>query len=135
MDDLQQLHLLLLLVNHLSVVIVKVIIYRIIHLYHKGRFTQDEIIEVVLRFNKGQSLNKIAREMERSREAVRRHLIRLGYIPEPEKRKTVVNQTNWFDVIVPNFNTCLFLFMTISMILSFPSMCLMSLALIILISD
>ena len=109
--------------------------HRIIHLYHKGRFTQDEIKEVVLRFNKGQSLNKIAREMERSREAVRRHLIRLGYIPEPEKRKTVVNQTNWFDVLVPNFNTCLFLFMTISMILSFPSMCLMSLALIILISD
>ena len=35
--------------------------------------------------------------MNRSREAIRRHLIRLGYIAEPVKRKTVEIKTRWFD--------------------------------------
>ena len=109
--------------------------HKIVHFYYKGKFTQSEIDEVIFRFNKGQSLNKIAREMSRSREAIRRHLIRQGYIAEPIKRETVIVQSNWYDFIIPSFHTNLFVFMTISMILSFPSMALMWLAFIIFISD
>ena len=109
--------------------------HKIIHFYHKGRFTQAEINEAVFRFNKGQSLNKMAREMDRSREAIRRHLIRLEYIAEPVKRKTMVPETFWFDFVIPNWNKILFIFMTISMIISGLYMGLMCLAFIIFISD
>ena len=108
---------------------------KIIHFYSKGRFTQSEINEVVFRFNKGQSLNKISRDMIRSREAIRKHLIRLGYIAEPVKKETVVIKTFWFDYMIPSWHTVLFIFMTLSMTLSFPYMGLMCLALILLISD
>ena len=109
--------------------------HKIVHFYYKGKFTQSEIDEAILRYNKGQSLNKIAREMNRSREAIRRHLIKLGYIAEPVKRDTVVIQLNWYDILIPSFHSSLFVFMTISMILSFPYMALMCLAFIIFISD
>lgn len=109
--------------------------HKIIHFYYKGKFTQTEINETVQRFCKGQSLNKMAREMKRSREAIRRHLIKLGYIAEPVKRETVVIQTNWYDMLIPSFHNCLFVFMTISMIFSFQFMLSMCLAFIILMSD
>ena len=109
--------------------------HKIIHFYHKGKLTQSEISEVVQRFNKGHSLNKMAREMNRSRGAIRKHLIKLGYIAETAKRETVIIQPNWYAALIPSFHTSLFLFMTISMILSFSSMGLFCLALIILISD
>ena len=109
--------------------------HKIVHFYYKGKFTQSEIDEVILRFNKGQSLNKMAREMSRSRETIRRHLIKLGYISESVKQETVLIKPKWYEVFIPSFHNSLFIFMTISMILSFPYMGLMSLAFIILISD
>ena len=122
-------------VNNAFNLIKETVHHKIVFFYHKGKFTQIEINEVVFRYNKGQSFNKIAREMNRSREAIRRHLIRLGYVAEPVKRETVVIQPNWYIFLVPSFHKSLFLFMTISMILSFPYMGLMCLALICLISD
>ena len=109
--------------------------HKIIHFYHKGKFTQSEINEAIMRYNRGHSLNKISREMNRSRETIRRHLIRCGYIAEPVKRKTVVINTSWFDFFIPSFHTCLFIFMTVSMTLSFSYMGLMCLAFILFISD
>ena len=92
------------------------------------------INEVVSRFNKGQSLNKISRDMDRSRAAIRKHLIKLGHIPDPIKREKVDISSKWYDVITPRFHTGLFVFMTISMILSYPTMARMSLALIFFIN-
>ena len=109
--------------------------HKIIHFYHKGKFTQAEISEAVKRFNKGHSLNKMAREMNRSREAIRRHLIKLGYIADPVKRETVVIQQNWYDIFIPSFHTSLLVFMTISMIINFSFMVFICLAFIIFISD
>ena len=109
--------------------------HKIKYFYCKGKFTEDEINEAILRFNKGQSLNKMAREMSRSRETIRRQLIKLGYISDPVKQKTVLKKPKWYDVFIPSFHTSLFICMTISMILSFPYMGLMSLAFIIFISD
>lgn len=122
-------------INNAFNIIKESVHHNIVHFYYKGKFTQSEIDEVLLRFNKGQSLNKMAREMNRSREAIRRHLIKHGYIAEPVKRETIIIQSNWYDILIPNFHTSLFVFMTISMILSFPSMAFMCLALIIFISD
>ena len=122
-------------INNAFNIIKESVHHKIIHFYHKGQFTQAEISEAVQRFNKGQSLNKMAREMNRSREAIRRHLIKLGYIAEPVKRETVVIQTNWYDMLIPSFHTCLFAFMTISMIFSFQFMACLCLALIIFISE
>ena len=109
--------------------------HKIIHLYHKGRFTQDEINEAIIRFNKGHSLNKISRDMNRSREAIRKHLIRLGYISKPVKRKAAVIKTRWFDYCIPSFHNSLFIFMTLAMIISGLYMGLMCLAFILIISD
>ena len=109
--------------------------HKIIHLYHKGRFTQDEINEAIIRFNKGHSLNKISRDMNRSREAIRRHLIRSGYISKPVKRKSEVINTRWFDYCIPSFHNLLFIFMTLAMIISGLYMGLMCLAFILIISD
>ena len=109
--------------------------HKIICLYHKGRFTQDEINEAIIRFNKGHSLNKISRDMNRSREAIRKHLIRLGYISKPVKRKAAVIKTRWFDYCIPSFHNLLFIFMTLAMIISGLYMGLMCLAFILIISD
>lgn len=108
---------------------------QIIHSYHKGKLTQAEINQVIIRFNKGYSLNKISRELNRSREAIRRHLIRLGYLNEPVRRAKPVIVRKWYDIFMPSFHSFVFIFMIISMILSFPYMALICLALIILISD
>jgi len=50
-------------------------------------------------------------------------------------RKNIYLKKFKFQFIFPTFNTFLFIFMSISMILSFPYMGLMCLALICLISD
>ena len=122
-------------INNAFNIIKETVHHKIIHFHYKGKFTQAEVNEVVSRFNKGQSLNKISRDMDRSREAIRKYLIKLGHIPEPIKREKVDISSKWYDVITPSFHTCLFVFMTISMILSFPTMACMSLALIFFISD
>ena len=122
-------------INNAFNLIKETVHHKIIHFYHKGNFTQAEINEVVFRFNKGQSFNKMAREMDRSREAIRRHLIRLGYVAEPVKRETVVLENYWFDFHIPSWNTTLFVFMTTAMIISGLYMSLMCFALICLISD
>ena len=103
--------------------------------YHKGKFTQDEINEAILRFNKGQSLNKMAREMSRSRETIRRQLIKLGYISDPVKQETVLIKPKWYEVFIPSFHNLLFIFMTLAMIISGLYMGLMCLAFILIISD
>ena len=122
-------------VNNAFNLIKETIHHKIVHIYHKGQFTQTEINEVVFRYNKGQSLNKIAREMDRSREAIRRHLIRLGYVAEPVKREKVVVLTHWYDILIPSWHTALFVFMTTAIIISGLYMGLMCFALICLISD
>ena len=122
-------------INNAFNLIKETVHHKIIHFYHKGNFTQAEINEVVFRFNKGQSFNKMAREMDRSREAIRRHLIRLGYVAETVKRETVVLENYWFDFLIPSWNTTLFVFMTTAMIISGLYMGLMCFALICLISD
>ena len=43
-----------------------------------GRFTRAEILEAEERFNLGQSLYKMGREMKRSQASIRGHLINLG---------------------------------------------------------
>ena len=51
-----------------------------------GRFTKAEILEAEERFNSGQSLYKMGRDMKRSQASIRGHLINLGlmqYEPEP----------------------------------------------------
>ena len=122
-------------INNAFNLIKETVHHKIIHFYHKGNFTQAEINEVVFRFNKGQSFNKMAREMDRSREAIRRHLIRLGYVAEPVKRETEVLENYWFDFLIPSWNTTFFVFMTTAMIISGLYMGLMCFALICLISD
>ena len=122
-------------INNAFNLIKETVHHKIIHFYHKGKFAQSEINEIVLRFNKGQSLNKISRDMVRSREAIRRHLIRLGYVAEPIKREKAITKAYWFDFVIPSWNTVLFIFITMSMILSYPYMGLMCFALICIISD
>ena len=122
-------------INNAFNLIKETVHHKIVHFYHKGKFTQAEINEVVFRYNKGQSFNKMAREMDRSREAIRRHLIRLGYVDEPVKRETVVTQTHWYDILIPSWYTALFVFMTMAMIISGLYMGLMCFALICFISD
>ena len=122
-------------INNAFNLIKETVHHKIIHFYRKGKFTQAEINEVVFRFNKGQSFNKMAREMDRSREAIRRHLIRLGYIDEPVNRENVVIRTNWYDILIPSWHSALFVFMTMAIIISGLYMGLMCFALICFISD
>ena len=52
----------------------------------QGRFTRAEILEAEERFNSGQSLYKMGRDMNRSQSSIKGHLINLGlmeYEPEP----------------------------------------------------
>ena len=109
--------------------------HQIVQNFHKGKFTENEINQVIYRFNKGQSLNKIAREMLRSREAIRRHLIKLGYIAQTVKKDRVIKKTHWINYLVPSFHTILFIFISIAMILSFQYMGLMCFAFICILSD
>ena len=46
----------------------------------RGRFTKEEIDELIQRFNEGQSLYKIGRDMKRKQRSVKRHLINAGLI-------------------------------------------------------
>ena len=73
--------------------------------------------------------------MNRSREAIRKYLIRLGYISKPVKRKAAVVKTRWFDYCIPSFHNSLFIFMTLAMIISGLYMSLICLAFILIISD
>ena len=48
----------------------------------KGRFTKEEIKELIQRFNEGQSLYKIGRGMKRKQRSIKRHLILAGLMEE-----------------------------------------------------
>ena len=48
----------------------------------RGRFTKEEINELIQRFNEGQSLYKIGRDMKRKQRSVKRHLINAGLMEE-----------------------------------------------------
>ena len=48
----------------------------------RGRFTKEEIHELIQRFNEGQSLYKIGRDMKRKQRSVKRHLINAGLMEE-----------------------------------------------------
>ena len=48
----------------------------------KGRFTKEEIKELIQRFNEGQSLYKIGRDMKRKQKSIKRHLILAGLMEE-----------------------------------------------------
>ena len=43
-----------------------------------GRFTPEEIDELARRYKEGQSMAKISREILRTEDSIKRHLIRLG---------------------------------------------------------
>ena len=47
----------------------------------KGRFTKEEINEVMYRFRAGQTVYKICRDMKRRQVSIRRHLMSAGLIP------------------------------------------------------
>ena len=75
-----------------------------------GRFTKAEILEAEERFNLGQSLYKIGRDMKRSQASIRAHLINLGlmeYEPEPveyEKNFSIFSSSiNITDLILLSF--------------------------------
>ena len=76
----------------------------------QGRFTKAEILEAEERFNLGQSLYKIGRDMKRSQAAIRGHLINSGlmeYEPEPlvyESNFSIFSSTiNTTDLIILSF--------------------------------
>ena len=48
----------------------------------KGRFTKEEIKELIQRFNEGQSLYKIGRDMKRKQRSIKKHLISAGLMEE-----------------------------------------------------
>ena len=50
----------------------------------KGRFTPEEIDELARRYKEGQSMAKISREIHRTEDSIKRHLVRLG-IFKPRK--------------------------------------------------
>ena len=73
----------------------------------KGRFTKNEIEEIVHRFNSGQSLYKIGRDMKRRQKSIVKHLVRLGLIEEPQYEEEekwlsdkAINQSWFFDFSV-----------------------------------
>ena len=83
----------------------------------KGRFTKEEIKELIQRFNEGQSLYKIGRDMKRKQKSIKRHLILAGLMEE---------EIYVYDVQVETFNifyllakyTLLFLLFTALLILN-----------------
>ena len=48
----------------------------------KGRFTKEEIRELIQRFSEGQSLYKIGRDMKRKQRSIKKHLISAGLMEE-----------------------------------------------------
>ena len=44
----------------------------------KGRFTPEEIDDLARRYKEGQSMAKISREIYRTEDSIKKHLIRLG---------------------------------------------------------
>ena len=71
-----------------------------------GRFTKAEILEAEERFNLGQSLYKIGRNMKRSQASIKGHLINLGLLEyEPieiyqEESWPLKSSLNWIDLLV-----------------------------------
>ena len=74
----------------------------IVSIRPKGRFTKNEKEEIVRRFNAGQSLYKIGRDMKRRQKSIVRHLIRLGLMEEPiyEEEKELFLVNWYFDFSV-----------------------------------
>ena len=48
----------------------------------RGKFTKNEINELIDRFNEGQSLYKIGRDMKRKQRSIKKHLIAAGLLEE-----------------------------------------------------
>ena len=55
----------------------------------KGRFTPEEIDELARRYKNGQSMAKISREIHRTEESIKKHLVRLGIF-----RPRIINKNN-----------------------------------------
>ena len=94
----------------------------------QGRFTKAEILEAKERFNLGQSLYKIGRDMKRSQASIRGHLINLGlieYEPEP-----VVYESN-FSIFSSTINTTDLIILSILLIV-LPSLGLMYMGLLVI---
>ena len=76
--------------------------YNIVLIRPKGRFTKNEIQEIVHRFNSGQSLYKIGRDMKRRQKSIVNHLVRLGLMEESvyeEEKKLIFEKLfigSWF---------------------------------------
>ena len=76
--------------------------YNIVLIRPKGRFTKNEIQEIIHRFNSGQSLYKIGRDMKRRQKSIVKHLVRLGLMEEPlyeEEEKLIFEKLfigSWF---------------------------------------
>ena len=63
----------------------------------RGRFTKDEINELIERFNEGQSLYKIGRDMKRKQRSIKKHLILAGLMEE--EIYTYDIQSDTFNII------------------------------------
>ena len=76
--------------------------YNIVLIRPKGRFTKNEIQEIIYRFNSGQSLYKIGRDMKRRQKSIVNHLVRLGLMEESvyeEEKKLIFEKLfigSWF---------------------------------------
>ena len=66
----------------------------------KGRFTQDEIDELARRYKEGQSMAKISREIYRTEDSIKKHLVKLGIF---KPRKIVKNNIRDNKSFVSNY--------------------------------
>ncbi len=110
-------------INNAFQLIKEEVLHDIVHFYYKGKFTKFEIDEIVKRYCKGQSLNKISRDMKRSRQAIRKHLIRLGYISDTYKNYSFVPEKNFCEYFMPSFNMVFLILFSLAMIIYSPQLC------------
>ena len=110
-------------INNAFQLIKEEVLHDIVHFYYKGKFTKFEIDEIIKRYCKGQSLNKISRDMKRSRQAIRKHLIRLGYITETYKNHSFVPEKYFYEYFMPSFNMVFLILFSLAMIIYSPQLC------------
>ena len=80
----------------------------------KGRFTKDEIVELIERFKQDQTLYKIGRDMKRKQRSIKRHLILAGLMEETVYDFTPTT-TKKADMDISYFNISIKISITIFM--------------------
>ena len=81
----------------------------------RGRFTKDEINELIERFNEGQSLYKIGRDMKRKQRSIKKHLIAAGLLEE--EIYDYQNQDFSFNIIYLLAKYSLLILLTITLLI------------------